>query len=105
MKLVKNKLRVSHFPQIPCKAFEVQVKDEHEAKKILDVLANQHLFLLDQKIIHDYSNIIIVEMFEEDCDGEENPGWNDYYNDEENMFWEEFEEKYLSQKTEKAKNN
>ena len=31
MQKVSNKLRVSHFPQIPCKPFIVEVKDEEQA--------------------------------------------------------------------------
>ena len=43
MNNVKNKLRVMHYAQVPCKPFIVDVSNEREAKKIMDVLADQHL--------------------------------------------------------------
>ncbi len=96
MKPIKNKLRVSHYPQIPCKPFIVEVKDEEKAYLLSEALANQHLFLFKNNIIPDYSNIITIEMFEEDSDGEGNPDWVDYYNEEEMMEFKEFVETYLS---------
>lgn len=92
MKQATNKLRVSHFPQIPCKPFIVEVKDEEQASLIVNTLANQHLFLFDNNFIPDYSNVIIVEMLE---DGE----WISYWNEEELMEFDEFEETYLSCQT------
>ena len=89
MKPIKNKLRVCHFPQIPCKPFIVEVKDEQQAHLIVETLANEHLFLFDDNFIPDYANIILVEMYE---DGE----WQDYWNEEEFMEFDEFVETYLS---------
>lgn len=85
MKVVENKLRVCHFAQVPCEPFIVEVKDEFEAKKIVDVLAQQHLFLFDKNIISYYSNVIVVEMLE---DGE----WTSYWNENEMMEWDEIED-------------
>lgn len=62
---IENKLRVCHYPQVPCEPFIVEVADENEAEKIVDVLASQHLFLFEQGIIPDYSNVIEVQMFED----------------------------------------
>jgi hypothetical protein len=90
MNLVKNKLKVSHYPQIPGKAFEVEVKDEIQASLIVNTLANQHLWLYENNYIPDYSNAITVSMFDE----EENE-WTDYWNEEEMMEFDEFEETYL----------
>lgn len=92
MKNVKEKLRVVHFPQVgSCKDFfSVEVKDEEQALLIVNTLAHQHLWLEKNKIIPDYSNAIWVEMFDE------SDGWCDYYNREEDMKWEEFEEAYLT---------
>ena len=87
MQLVNNKLEVRHFAQVPCKPFCVPVKDEHEAFKIINVLANQHLFLFDQKIIPDYANVILVVMW----DKNEND-WIDYYNESEECDWAAIEE-------------
>ena len=67
MKLVNKKLRVLHFPQIPCKPFQVEVKDEEQAHLIVETLADQHLFLFENNFIPDCSNIIIVEMWDEDA--------------------------------------
>ena len=99
MKPIKNKLRVVHFPQVgTCKkSFIVEVKNEEEAFKIMDVLATQHLWLLENNLINDYSNAIFVEMFDETIDTvTNNPfGWCDYYNEEEEMEWDELENKYF----------
>lgn len=87
-----KKLRVVHFPQIPCDPFVVEVKDEEQAYLIEQTLANQHLFLYKNNMIPDYSNIILVEMWDENSDGDGNPGWRDYYNEEENLEWDEYVE-------------
>ena len=93
MQLIKNKLQVRHYPQLPCRPFCVDVKDEFEAKKILDTLANQHLWLYENKIIPDYCNVIEVVMLEDE-DG--NSDWISYWNEKEQMDWNEFEETYLT---------
>jgi hypothetical protein len=95
MKPVQKKLRVLHYPQLPCKPFEVDVKSEAEAYLISNALASQHLYLLELGLIEDYSNIISVVMWDEDSDGEGNPDWVDYYNDDEMMEFGEFAETYL----------
>lgn len=60
-----KKLRVSHIPQIPFKAFQVEVKDLAEAKKISDVLANYDLFQYENNIKPDYSNATFIEEYDE----------------------------------------
>ncbi len=94
---VKNKLRVHHYPQIPCKPFIVDVEDEKEASKIIKVLADQHLWLFENRIIPDYSNVIQVVMWDETLDNEGDllGDWTDYWNEQEGMEWDEFEETYL----------
>jgi len=77
-----------HYPQIPCKPFTVEVKDEEQAYLVREALANQHLFLFENNFIPDYANIILVQMFD---DGE----WIDYYNYEHDMEFNEYVEKYL----------
>lgn len=96
MKKVQNKLRVLHYPQIPCKPFFVDVKDEEQALLIREALTNQHLFLYDNNMIDDYSNVITVVMFEENSDGEGTPDWVEYYNEEELMDFDEFSQTYLT---------
>ena len=89
MKTVPNKLRVLHHAQVTCKPFSVDVQDEEQALLVSDALANQHLFLFNEGIISDYSNVISVVMLDED--GE----FTDYWNEEEGMDFDEFTEAYL----------
>lgn len=96
MQKVKNKLRVLHYAQIPCKPFIVEVKDEEQALFIKDALAKQHLFLFHNRIIPDYSNAIYVEMWDETFNEAGIAEWVDYYNEEEEMDFYEITEKYLS---------
>ena len=96
MKIVNKRLRVCHFPQIPCKPFIVDVSGEIEASKIYQTLADQHLWLLENNIIPDYSNAIVVEMWDDELEADENGSkWTDYYNDEEFMEFDEFESTYI----------
>jgi hypothetical protein len=101
---VENKLRVCHIPQVGNfgeasgeSHFYVEVKDEEQAALIINTLAQQHLWLLKNNFIPDYSNVICVEMYDEDIDEEtgEAFGWTDYWNDSECMEWDEFEETYF----------
>lgn len=85
MKFVKNKLEVWHMPQVPCDPFKVPVKNELEAYKIVNVLADQHNWLFEHNIIPDFSNSIQVVMLE-------NGEWISYYNNHEDCEWEEIEE-------------
>lgn len=91
MELIKRKLRVCHIPQVPMKPFIVEVRDEREAYLIDNALAQQHLFLFENNVIPDYSNVIFVEYLDED--GE----WCTYYNEYEFMEWDEFVEEYKEQ--------
>lgn len=84
---VKNKLRVVHIPQVPMEGFVVEVNNEREAFLVEQALAKQHLFLYSKGIIPDYSNVIFVEMLTDE-------EWEDYYNEQEDMNWEEFVEHY-----------
>lgn len=94
--LVKKRLRVVHYPQIPCKPFEVDVDDEWDAFKIMNTLADQHLFLFENNFIGDYANGINLIMWDDDVDPDEyNTKWVDYWNEHENMEWEEFHQTYL----------
>jgi hypothetical protein len=94
MQNVPNKLRVCHYPQIPCKPFIVEVKDEEQAFLVAEVMANQHNFLFENRMIPDYSNAITVEMLD-DVDGDGNFDWCDYFNEQEQMEWDELVETYL----------
>jgi hypothetical protein len=87
MNLTNRPLQVWHYPQIPCAPFKVDVKNEHEAHKMINVLADQHAWLYGNKIIQDYSNSFEVIMH---YDGQ----WVPYYNHEENMDWDDFQSVY-----------
>ncbi len=87
MKNITHKIRVTHIPQVPMQGFSVEVKNEREAYLLENTLANQHLFLLENNVIPDYSNAIFIEMFEDGY-------WCDYYNEDEGMEWDEFVETY-----------
>lgn len=48
MQLSGKRLQVHHYPQVPCNPFSVEVKDEYEAIKMIDTLADQHIWLLER---------------------------------------------------------
>lgn len=87
MNCTKNKLRVIHIPQLPMKSFKVEVRNEREAYLLTEAFANQHLFLFENNVIPDYSNIILVECFE-------NGEWCDYYNEIDDLEWDDFIQEY-----------
>jgi len=95
MQSITNKIRVLHYPQIPCTPFFVDVQNEREAYLVEKTLADQHVFLFDNNIIPDYSNATSVVMWDEDSDGEGNADWIDYYNESEEMEWNEIVETYF----------
>ena len=64
MKIVK--LRVCHYPQIPCDPFIVEVESLEEARMIKSTLGNYDLFQYENKIKPDYSNMSTVEQWDED---------------------------------------
>lgn len=86
MQLIGKKLQVRHYPQVPCKPFCIDVKDEYDAYRIISILANQHLFLYENNIIPDYANVILVLMWDES-----EKDWVDYYNEHEECEWNDFE--------------
>lgn len=62
---MSKKLRVVHFPQIPCKPFIVEVKDLKEAKLLFDVLADYDLFQYENNIKPDYCNATVLQEWDE----------------------------------------
>lgn len=92
MKLSGKRLQVHHYPQVPCNPFCVDVKDEYEAIKIINTLADQHVWLFKNRIIPDYANSLNVVMW----DGNE---WVDYWNEEERMNWDDLEAVYENELT------
>ena len=88
-----SKLRVLHYPQIPCEPFFVEVENEREAYLMSQTLADQHLFLYDNNFIQDYANMILVEMWDE-----EEEDWTEYYNDELGLDWEDYVDEHFNTK-------
>ena len=72
-----KKLRISHFPQVPCNPYRVEVENLKEAKKIMNILAEYDYFQLENNIKPDYSNVTVLEMYDE-----ENKDWVDWEDEE-----------------------
>ena len=77
IRMTKNKLRISHYPQVPCKAFVVEVETLEEAKKVMDILANYDSFQYENKIKPDYCNMSILEQWDD-----EEKEWFDWVDEE-----------------------
>lgn len=78
-----NKLRVWHIPQIPMKAFYVDVASLEEAIKILGVLCDYDLFQYENKVKPDYCNIGGLEEFDE-----VNNTWSEWHSEDDLSIWE-----------------
>lgn len=82
-----QQLRVWHIPQIPGKAFYVEVSSVQEGVNVMDILANYDLFQLKHNIKPDYANAQGLEVFEvEENDWVDWVGWSidtniDYFDD------------------------
>lgn len=81
---MSNRLRVVHYPKMPCNPFYYEVADVIQAYVVKDALAEQSLFLEKEGIVTDYSNAIYVQ--EANGFG----GWVDYYNEEHDMDFDEY---------------
>ena len=66
MEETMSKLRVEHFPQIPCKPFIVTVNSLEEAVKIMDVLASYDDFQFKNRIKGDYCNATVLNQWDEE---------------------------------------
>ncbi len=69
-------LRVWWIPQVPMKAFEIDVESIKEGVKIMDTLAKYDIFQFENNIKPDYANVGGLLIF--DSDGE----WVDWYDEE-----------------------
>ena len=69
-------------PQVPMNAFEVIVDSVEFGVKLLDVLADYDLFQYNNNIKPDYCNVGGLKVWVADSDGEGNPGWNDWHDEE-----------------------
>ena len=59
------KLSIWHIPQVPMKAFRVEVKDLEQAKLLLDTLANYDIFQFENKVKPDYCNAQGLSVWDE----------------------------------------
>ena len=72
-----SKLRVWHIPQVPMKAFYVEVETPEEAIKVLDILADYDLFQFENRVKPDYCNAQGLEEWDEQ-EGE----WYEWYSED-----------------------
>lgn len=85
------KLKVWWIPQVPMKAFEVEVLTVDEGRKISEVLANYDLFQFENRVKPDYCNAGGISCSHPMIDGGE---WFDVPEDEDEfaMWLEEIAE-------------
>jgi hypothetical protein len=81
-KIKKGTLQVWWIPQVPGKAFTVIVPDLKTASILLDTLANYDMFQLENHIKPDYSNAGGLNIWDDNMDGEGNPGWVTWHDPE-----------------------
>ena len=86
MTKIPTKFKVWHIPQVPCKAFEVEVATPEEGWKLCETLAYYDLFQLENNIKPDFCNASGVQYLSEE--GE----WYDLEEDEDD--WREELEPY-----------
>jgi hypothetical protein len=77
-----KKLQVWWVPQVPGASFTVAVSSVAEGVKILHALADYDRFQFENHIKPDYSNAGGLCQWSENCDGEDTPGWEDWYDED-----------------------
>lgn len=75
-------LQVWWVPQVPMPQFTVAVESPREAAKLLRVLAEYDIFQLKHSVKPDFCNAGGLCVWSYNCDGEGNPGWEDWYDEE-----------------------
>lgn len=78
-------LRVWWIPQVPMKPFHFPVDSVEQAVHDLRLLAEYDKFQYENRVRPDYCNAGGLEVYVEDCDGEGNPGWEDWSDDEQTI--------------------
>ena len=77
-----KKLRVWHIPQVPGKRLDVEVGSVEEGVKVMNILADYDAFQFEHNIKPDYCNANGLVQWDEDSDGDGNPGWVSWYDEE-----------------------
>lgn len=93
----KGDLRVWWIPQVPMQPFHVEVKTIHEAKLILNTLADYDLFQFNNHIKPDYCNTGGLEVYELDPDGTGKPDWIEWYDKDDNCIDDYYDEGVLKE--------
>lgn len=60
-----TKLRIAHFPQIPCDPFYVDVSSIEDAYEKMKMLADYDAFQYEKRIKPDYANMTLLEEYDE----------------------------------------
>jgi hypothetical protein len=91
-----KKLRIWWIPQVPGKAFHVEVKTLEEAHLILETLAQYDDFQYKNRIKPDYSNAGGLQMWDEDSDGEGTADWIEWMDNETGETFDEYRGEHFS---------
>lgn len=78
-------LRVWHIPQVPGKAYRVNVASVDEGRKVLRLLAEYDLFQYEHRIKPDYASAQGLEVLEEGSE-EDGGGWCEWSDEEGNDY-------------------
>ncbi len=82
------KLRVWHVPQVPMKAFKVEVSSVEEGVRMMNALADYDMFQYENDVKPDYCNANGLQMWDESLteqdqiDMELSDKWVDWYNED-----------------------
>lgn len=82
------KLRVWHIPQVPMKAFIVEVNSVEEGVRMMDALAHYDIFQYENNVKPDYCNANGLQMWDEALTDQDlaemelEDKWIDWYNDD-----------------------
>lgn len=75
-------LRVWWIPQVPMKAFSIDVDSVAQGVKIMNVLADYDMFQFENNVKGDYCNAGGLDIWDENSDGEGTPGWSSWFDPE-----------------------
>jgi len=91
VKAQNGQLKVWWIPQVPMNPYEKYVNNLHEARLLLDVLAEYDMFQLKNNIKPDYSNAGGLVIWDEGLDADEDGNkWTDWSDSETGMDFDEY---------------